>query len=83
MQSKPLKVVIMAGGQGTRCREETEYRLKPMVQIGTNPIERLMTDNELMMYPHEGFWQFCDTYREPEFLNTSWSIPNPPWNVWQ
>jgi glucose-1-phosphate cytidylyltransferase len=33
-----MKVVILAGGQGTRLREETEYRPKPMVQIGSNPI---------------------------------------------
>ena len=31
------------------------------------PIERLVADEELMMYPHNGFWQCCDTYRELEF----------------
>jgi len=31
-------VVILCGGQGTRLREETEYRPKPMVEIGRNPI---------------------------------------------
>jgi len=33
-----MKAVILAGGQGTRLREETEYRPKPMVQIGSKPI---------------------------------------------
>ncbi|MFM1951234.1 MAG: Glucose-phosphate cytidylyltransferase [Actinomycetota bacterium] len=33
-----MKSVILAGGQGTRLREETEYRPKPMVQIGGQPI---------------------------------------------
>jgi glucose-1-phosphate cytidylyltransferase len=33
-----LKVVILCGGQGTRLREETEYRPKPMVDIGGRPI---------------------------------------------
>ena len=33
-----MKVVILAGGMGTRLREETEYRPKPMVQIGGRPI---------------------------------------------
>jgi len=32
------KVVILAGGQGTRLREETEYRPKPMVNVGRWPI---------------------------------------------
>jgi glucose-1-phosphate cytidylyltransferase len=33
-----MKVVILAGGMGTRLREETEYKPKPMVQIGGRPI---------------------------------------------
>jgi glucose-1-phosphate cytidylyltransferase len=33
-----MKVVILCGGQGTRLREETEYRPKPMVDIGGRPI---------------------------------------------
>jgi glucose-1-phosphate cytidylyltransferase len=34
----PVKVVILAGGQGTRLAEETELRPKPMVEIGGRPI---------------------------------------------
>lgn len=33
-----LKVVILCGGVGTRLREETEFRPKPMVNIGSHPI---------------------------------------------
>jgi glucose-1-phosphate cytidylyltransferase len=33
-----IKVVILCGGAGTRLREETEYRPKPMVNIGSRPI---------------------------------------------
>ncbi len=33
-----MKALILAGGQGTRLKEETEYRPKPMVHIGTKPI---------------------------------------------
>jgi glucose-1-phosphate cytidylyltransferase len=33
-----MKVIILAGGQGTRLREETEYRPKPLVDIGGRPI---------------------------------------------
>jgi len=33
-----MKVVILCGGLGTRLREETEYRPKPMVEIGGKPI---------------------------------------------
>ena len=36
--SDPPKVVILCGGQGTRMREETEYRPKPMVEVGGRPL---------------------------------------------
>src|SRR5260370_39996971 len=33
-----MKVVVLAGGYGTRLAEETEVRPKPMVYIGNQPI---------------------------------------------
>lgn len=33
-----MKAVLLAGGLGTRMREETEYRPKPMVEIGNRPV---------------------------------------------
>jgi glucose-1-phosphate cytidylyltransferase len=34
----PPKVVLLCGGLGTRMREETEYRPKPMVEVGGKPL---------------------------------------------
>lgn len=36
--NKKTKVVILCGGRGTRLGTETEFRPKPMVEIGTRPI---------------------------------------------
>ncbi|WP_319543668.1 glucose-1-phosphate cytidylyltransferase [uncultured Pseudodesulfovibrio sp.] len=33
-----MEVIILCGGLGTRLREETEFRPKPMVNIGARPI---------------------------------------------
>lgn len=33
-----MEVVILCGGQGARMREETEYRPKPMVDVGGRPL---------------------------------------------
>lgn len=33
-----MKAVILCGGRGTRLREETEHKPKPMIQVGPKPI---------------------------------------------
>lgn len=38
MSAGKPKVVILCGGQGTRMREETEFRPKPMVDVGGRPL---------------------------------------------
>ena len=35
---KKMKVVILCGGKGTRLREETVFKPKPLVEIGGKPI---------------------------------------------
>jgi len=49
-----MKVVIFCGGQGTRLREETEFRPKPMVLIGQKPI----LWHIMKTYAHYGFKEF-------------------------
>lgn len=49
-----MKVVILAGGFGTRLREETEVRPKPMVEIGGRPI----LWHIMKHYAHYGFREF-------------------------
>jgi glucose-1-phosphate cytidylyltransferase len=49
-----MKVVILAGGQGTRLREETEYKPKPMVEIGGRPI----LWHIMKGYAHHGYTDF-------------------------
>ena len=33
-----MKAVILAGGFGTRISEESQYKPKPMIEIGEQPI---------------------------------------------
>jgi len=49
-----LKVVILCGGLGMRLREETEFRPKPMVEIGEVPI----LWHIMKIYSHFGFKDF-------------------------
>lgn len=48
------KVVILAGGLGTRLAEETEVKPKPMVEIGEKPI----LWHIMKHYSHYGFKEF-------------------------
>lgn len=52
--SSPLKTVILCGGFGTRLREETEVKPKPMVEIGERPI----LWHIMKTYAHYGYKQF-------------------------
>jgi glucose-1-phosphate cytidylyltransferase len=49
-----MKVVIFAGGLGTRISEETDTRPKPMVEIGGKPV----LWHIMKMYSHYGFNEF-------------------------
>ena len=46
------------------------------------PMQRLARDGELVAFPHTGFWQPMDTYREFIMLNEMWSSGRAPWKTW-
>jgi glucose-1-phosphate cytidylyltransferase len=46
------------------------------------PMRRLVRDNQLSAYQHDGFWQPMDTLREFNLLNDLWSSGDAPWKVW-
>jgi glucose-1-phosphate cytidylyltransferase len=56
-----MKVVILAGGFGTRLSEETDFRPKPMIEIGGKPI----LWHIMKIYSHYGFNEFiiCCGYK--------------------
>lgn len=47
------------------------------------PLMHLAQDGELMMFPHNGFWQPMDTLREYQLLNDLWKGGKAPWKLWQ
>ena len=56
-----MKAVILCGGLGTRLREETEFRPKPLIEIGGRPI----LWHIMKIYARHGFRDFvlCLGYR--------------------
>jgi len=54
MLNTSIPVIILCGGLGTRLREETEYKPKPMVEIGGKPI----LWHIMKHYDHYGYKEF-------------------------
>ncbi len=69
-----MKVVIFCGGKGTRMREETEYRPKPLVNVDGRPI----IWHIMKIYSQFGFNEFilCVGYKgemiKDYFMNLEW-----------
>ena len=57
-----MKVVILAGGLGTRISEESHLKPKPMIEIGEKPI----LWHIMKLYSHYGFNEFviCAGYKQ-------------------
>jgi glucose-1-phosphate cytidylyltransferase len=49
-----MKVVILAGGYGSRLSEETDIKPKPMIEIGDHPI----LWHIMKTYAHYGYREF-------------------------
>jgi glucose-1-phosphate cytidylyltransferase len=46
------------------------------------PIQRLVKDRQLLVFPHRGFWHPMDTYRDYLYLNGLCEKGEAPWTVW-
>ena len=57
-----MKVVILAGGKGTRISEESRFKPKPMIELGGMPI----LWHIMKLYAHYGFNEFviCAGYKQ-------------------
>ncbi len=76
-----MKIVLFCGGKGTRLREETEFKPKPMVEIGGRPILwHIMKSyaahgyNEFVLclgYKQESIRQYFLNY---EYMNNDFTI---------
>jgi glucose-1-phosphate cytidylyltransferase len=60
--AKKMKVVLLAGGYGTRLSEESHLRPKPMIEIGEQPI----LWHIMKLYSFYGFYDFiiCAGYKQ-------------------
>ena len=47
------------------------------------PLKKLSSDNQLVGFKHNDFWQPMDTIREKEYLDELWDRNQAPWKIWK
>jgi glucose-1-phosphate cytidylyltransferase len=75
---------FVSGGFFVLQREFFDYLGDdPSLLFEQAPLQTLARDNQLAVFPHDGFWMGMDTYREFSELNKLWANGEAPWRVWQ
>ena len=52
------------------------------VVLEKEPLQRLAREGLMAMYPHDGFWQCMDTFRDYTLLNELYDGGKAPWVTW-
>lgn len=47
------------------------------------PMRKLVQDDQLNVFKHEGFWACMDTFKDVKYLNDLWEQGKAPWKVWK
>lgn len=79
--NQKIKTIILCGGTGTRLREETEFKPKPLVEVGGKPI----LWHIMKIYNHYGYRDFVlalgykggqikDYFLKQKFYNCDFSL---------
>jgi glucose-1-phosphate cytidylyltransferase len=63
--------------------EVFDYLEGDQTVLETTPMEKLVADNQLMAYKHEGFWQCMDTIRDRQYLEEEWAAGRARWKIWK
>lgn len=80
---KPRMDGRISGGFFVFEPEVFDYLEGDTCVLEREPLERLAREGQLMAYPHDGFFQSMDTYRDYQHLNRLWASGEAPWKVWK
>lgn len=59
-----------------------DYIADDRTLLEKEPLENLASNEELVAYKHNGFWQPMDTLRDKNHLEELWKSGNALWKVW-
>ena len=78
---KPVLVDYINGGYFTFKKKFFDYLSSdPSCVMEKEPLYKLVSERQLSMFVHEGFWHAMDTYKDYVDLNSM--CANSPWRVW-
>lgn len=77
---KPILKERTNGGFMVFKREFFNY-IKPG-EFEHNALKRLVDEEQLSVYKHDGFWHSMDTYSDVDSLNKIWT-EDPKWKIWE
>jgi glucose-1-phosphate cytidylyltransferase len=64
-------------------RHEIFDYLKEGEELVIKPFNRLIKEEQLIAYRHDGFWACMDTFKERQYLEQLYAGGQAPWMVWQ
>lgn len=81
-REKPVMGGLINGGFFVFNRGIFEHIEGDATVLEEKPMKRLVRNDELVMYSHDGFWQCMDTYKDYLTLNKVWDLNKAPWKIW-
>lgn len=70
------------GGFFVMERRALDYIDDDQISFEREPLERLVSDGQVMAYRHDAFWQCMDTLRDRRLLDSMWEKGDAPWKTW-
>ena len=78
LNNTPLRI---NGGFFVFKKQIFDY-INPGEDLVIEPFERLIKKNQLIAYPHDGFWASLDTYKDKQRLDELASNNGSFWEIW-
>jgi glucose-1-phosphate cytidylyltransferase len=74
---------IINGGFFVLNKKVLKYIIGDNSSWESDALPAIVTDKELKVFKHDGFWQAMDTLREKKLLEELWINDKAPWAVWK
>jgi glucose-1-phosphate cytidylyltransferase len=74
---------LMINGGFFIFKQEIFDYIRKGEELVHEPFERLIAENQLVAYRHNGFWASMDTFKEKKLFDDMYAAGDRPWAVWE